>query len=60
VQACGIVSGTVAVVILASCGDDKDEPTPPPTPTPTDITISGLENLRKALLQVDQEVNLLN
>ena len=48
----------VAVALLSSCGDDKDEPTPPPTPT--DITISGLENLRKALLQVDQEVNLLN
>jgi hypothetical protein len=50
----------LAVALLSSCGDDKDEPTPPPTPTPTDITISGLENLRKALLQVDQEVNLLN
>ena len=60
VQACGIVSGTVAVAILSSCGGDKDEPTTPPTPTPTDITISGLENLRKALLQVDKEVNLLN
>ena len=63
VQACGIVSGTVAVAILSSCGGDKDEPTTPPTPptpTPTDITISGLENLRKALLQVDKEVDLLN
>ncbi|MBO7610562.1 MAG: hypothetical protein J6S96_10240 [Muribaculaceae bacterium] len=57
--ACGIVSGTVAVAVLASCGSDKDEPTPDP-PTPTDITISGLENLRHSSLKVDQEVNLLN
>lgn len=59
VPACGIVSGTVAVAVLASCGSDKDEPTPDP-PTPTDITISGLENLRHSSLKVDQEVNLLN
>ena len=55
-----LVCVVLAVALLSSCGGDKDEPTTPPTPTPTDITISGLENLRKALLQVDQEVNLLN
>ena len=55
-----LVCVVLAVALLSSCGGDKDEPTTPPTPTPTDITISGLENLRKALLQVDQEVDLLN
>ena len=52
----------MAIVIPASCGgggsDDAPKPTPMPQPTKPDIT--GLDNLKAKVLQVDVETDLLS
>ena len=63
----------MAIVIPASCGgggsDDIPKPTPTPVPTPTPEPepepeplpdVSGMDNLMVAILQVDQETDLLS